>query len=135
MIEMNLQIRNRLTDLKNELMVAAEWETGVRDLGSLDGQVHTTTLQVDNQQEPTAQHMELCSMLRGSLDGRAVWGRIDTCKCMAEVLHCSSETTTTLLIVIPQYKIQSLKFGGKTNKQTNKNPPVNLNMNRTSPGL
>ena len=42
---------------------------GVRDLGSLDGQVHTTTLQVDNQQEPTAQHMELCSMLRGSLEG------------------------------------------------------------------
>ena len=44
MIEMNLQIRNRLTDLKNELMVAAEWETGVRDLGSLDGQLHSATL-------------------------------------------------------------------------------------------
>ena len=68
---------------------------------------------MDNHQRPIAQHMELCSMLRGSLDGRAVWGRIDTCKCMAEVLHCSSETTTTLLIVIPQYKIQSLKFKKK----------------------
>ena len=34
----------------------------------------------------------------GSLDGRGVWGRMGTCICMAESLHCSSETTTTLLI-------------------------------------
>ena len=27
-----------------------------------------------------------------------VWGRMDTCICMAESLHCSTETTTTLLI-------------------------------------
>ena len=32
-----------------------------------------------------------------SLDGRGVWGRMDTCLCMAESLHCSPETTTTLL--------------------------------------
>ena len=25
---------------------------------------------------------ELCSMLCGSLDGRGVWGRMDTCICM-----------------------------------------------------
>ena len=105
---MNLQIRNRLTDLKNELMVAGEWETGVRDLGSLDGQVHTATLQVDNQQEPTAQHMELCSMLRGSLDGRRVWGKMHTCICMAESLHSSLVTITTLLISYTS--IQNKKF-------------------------
>ena len=34
-------------------------------------------------------------MLCGSLDGTGVWGRMDTCICMAE----SPETITTLLIV------------------------------------
>ena len=42
--------------------------------------------------------MELCSMLWGSVDGRGVWGRMDTCICMAECLCCSPETITTLLI-------------------------------------
>ena len=42
--------------------------------------------------------MELCSMLCDNLDERGVWGRMDTCICMAESLHCSSETITTLLI-------------------------------------
>ena len=32
----------------------------------------------DNQQGPTVQHMELCSMLYGSLDGKGIWGRMDT---------------------------------------------------------
>ena len=30
--------------------------------------------------------------------GKGVWGRMDTCVCMAESLHYSPETTTTLLI-------------------------------------
>ena len=42
--------------------------------------------------------MEVFSMLCGSLDGRGVWGRIDTYICMAESLCCSLETITTLLI-------------------------------------
>ena len=37
-------------------------------------------------------------MLCGSLDGRGVWGRMDTCIRMAESLHCPPETITTLLI-------------------------------------
>ena len=36
-------------------------------------------------------------MLCGSLDGRGVWGRRDTCTCMAESLCGSPETITTLL--------------------------------------
>ena len=44
-------------------------------------------------------------MLCGSLDGRGVWGRMDTCTCMAEFLHCSIEAITTLLIGIPQNKM------------------------------
>ena len=42
--------------------------------------------------------MELCSMLCGNLDGRGLWGRMDTYICMAECLHYSPETITTLLI-------------------------------------
>ena len=37
-------------------------------------------------------------MLYGSLDGRGVWGRMDTCIRMAESLHGSPETVTTLSI-------------------------------------
>ena len=48
---------------------------------------------MDNQQGPTEQHRELCSMLCGSLDGRGVWGRMDK----RESLHCSPKTITTLL--------------------------------------
>ena len=51
-----------------------------------------------NQQGPTVQYSELCSVLCGSLDGRRVWGRMDTCICMAESLHCSSETITNLFV-------------------------------------
>ena len=37
-------------------------------------------------------------MLRGSLDGRGVWGRMGVCICMAETCCCPPETITTLLI-------------------------------------
>ena len=39
-----------------------------------------------------------CSMLWGNLDGRGVWGRMDTRVCMAESLCCPSETITTLSV-------------------------------------
>ena len=48
-------------------------------------------------------------MLCGSLDGSRVWGRMDTCICMAEFLCCLPETITTLLISLFQYKIKSKK--------------------------
>ena len=51
-----------------------------------------------DQEELIVQHMELCSMLCGSLDGRAVWGRLDTCMCMAESLRCSPETVPALFV-------------------------------------
>ena len=40
--------------------------------------VVTALFKLDNQQGPTVQHRELCSMLCGSLDGRGDWGRMDT---------------------------------------------------------
>ena len=45
----------------------------------MDGHVHTAVFKMDNQQGPTVEHRELYSMWCGSLDGRAVWGRMDTC--------------------------------------------------------
>ena len=53
---------------------------------------------MDNQEGLPVWYMELCSMLCGSLDGRGIWGRMDTCICMAESLHCSPETIIILLI-------------------------------------
>ena len=53
---------------------------------------------MDNQQGPTVEHMELCSILFGSLDGRGAWGGMNTCVCMAESRHCSPEAITTLFV-------------------------------------
>ena len=70
--------------------------------------LHTGTFKTDTEQAPTRQHRELFSMLCGSLDGRGVWGQVDTCICMAEPLSCSLEIITAWLIgYIP---IQSKKF-------------------------
>ena len=66
--------------------------------GLWDGHVHTAIFKMDNQQGPNVQHRELCSMLWGSLDGKGVWGRMDTCICMTESLHFSLENITILLI-------------------------------------
>ena len=60
--------------------------------------VRIAIFKLDNQQGPTVQHMELPSMLCGSLDGRRVWGEMDTCICMIESLHCSPETIITLFV-------------------------------------
>ena len=49
-------------------------------------------------------------MLCVNLDGRVIWGRMDTDIYMAESLHCLPETTTALLMAMPQHKIKSLKF-------------------------
>ena len=57
--------------------------------------------------------MELSSVIYASLDGMGVRGRMDTCICMAESLHCSPETTTTLLIGLSQNKKKYLKLKKK----------------------
>ena len=73
---------------------------------------------MDNQQGSTVQHVELCSMLCGSLDVSGFWGRMATC--MAESLSCSPETSITLLIgSSPIQKVQkeniSRLLAGKKN--------------------
>ena len=61
------------------------------------------------QQVLTVQPQELCSMCCGSLDGRGVWWRIDTCICKAESFCRSSEMITTLLIGYSQIQNKKLK--------------------------
>ena len=59
--------------------------------GVWDGPVHTALFKVDKQGSPV-QHMELCSAFCASLDGRGVWGRMDTCMCgwvpLQSTWHC-----------------------------------------------
>ena len=92
--------------MEKELLVAGmEGRDGGRDSsGVWDAHVHTALFKKDNQQGPTVQHREICSMLCSSLDGRGVQGRMDIFVCVAESFHRSSETITTLLIGYPQYK-------------------------------
>ena len=62
-----------------------------------------------NNKDLTIQHMKLCSMLCGSLNGKGVWGRMDICVFMAESLCYSPETITTLFIkqLYPNKKLLS----------------------------
>ena len=53
---------------------------------------------MDNQQGPTIQHKELCSVLCGRVDGRGVWGRVDTLYVWLSPFTVHSESTTVLLI-------------------------------------
>ena len=41
-------------------------------MGTLEDHVHTAIFKMDNQQGPIVSHMELCSMLCASLDGRRI---------------------------------------------------------------
>ena len=59
--------------------------------------------------------MELCSGLRGSLDGRGVWGTMDMCIITAESLDYSPQTITTLLIGYTS--VQNKKLKKRKNKK------------------
>ena len=61
--------------------------------GVWDQYVHTAVLKMVSQHGSAIQHMQLCSVFCGSLDRREVWGRTDTCICMAEPFCCASETS------------------------------------------
>ena len=70
------------TDLENELMV----DKG-RTLTEFGMVMHTLLyLKQVTKKDLLYKHMELCSMLCGSLDVSGVWRRMDTCICMAESL-------------------------------------------------
>ena len=95
MIQMNLLAKQKeIHRLRKQTHGHWGWRGG---WGLQEGHECTAVFRVANQWESTGQHRELCSRLCASLDGRGVWGRMDTCLCMAESLHCSPETTTLLI--------------------------------------
>ena len=74
-------------------------KTGGRDsYGVWGGDVHTAIFKMDNQQGPPVQHMELCSMLGGSLDEGSLGENGYMYICVTESLCCSAETITTLFV-------------------------------------
>ena len=78
--------------LENELLVAGGEEI-VKDFGKV---MYTLLYSKWRTKDLLYKHMDLYTVLCASPDGSGVWGRIDTCLCMAESL-CSPETTTALL--------------------------------------
>ena len=54
-----------------------------------------------------------------------VWGRMDTCICMAEFLHCPPENIRTLLIACTPLQNKKLKILKKNMKENN---PVEQSM-------
>ena len=59
--------------------------------------VHPAVFKMDDQQRPTVQHRELCSILH-SWNMKRIWKRIATCICITESLCCIHETNIILLI-------------------------------------
>ena len=73
--------------------------------GVWESHVHTTMFKMDTQQGPVIQHIELCSIQPG---WERLLGENGYRYMYAESLHCSPETTTTLIIgYIPE---QNKKF-------------------------
>lgn len=85
----------------------ADGSVAVDSHGSQKQVVHVSKLQRNitwaRQRETDLYHMDRCSVLRGSLNGR-VWGRMNTDICMAESLCWLPETYITLLVAILQPK-------------------------------
>ena len=70
---------------------------------------------MDNQQGPTAQRRELCSV-SGSLDGRGVWGRRTICA--AEALCCTLDTITMLATGCSPAKNKQLRHNQPAKQET-----------------
>ena len=62
-----------------------------------DQHVPTVMFKMDNQQDATVWHRELCSMYVAAWMGGTFGGEMDTCVCMTESLLLSPESITTLL--------------------------------------
>ena len=67
--------------------------------------------------------MELCSVLYGSLEGRAIWERMDTCICRAESLCCSPESSVVENLPANTGDMGSIPGSGRSPGEGNGNPP------------
>ena len=98
-----MQGRNRDTDVENGHVDTGGWGKGrVDEVGDEDGHIYTTTRKIDSWWEPAIKHRKLSSVLCDDLlDG---WdggegsprGRGYMYADMADSLHCTAETNTTL---------------------------------------
>ena len=119
MIQMNLFTKQKHSHRLTERNFGCQRKSagGSDSQGVWAGHGHTAGFNMENQQGPAGQHRELCSMSCGSLDGRGVWGRRDTCVWMAESLCCPPEVITTLLIgYTPRERKQLNKINVKNHK-------------------
>ena len=100
MIQMNLFTKQKQTHRLKEWTYGYQGgSVGGRDkLGVCDWHIHTSIFKIDNQQRPTVQHRERCSIFCNNLNQKRIWKRIDTCIHITESLCCTHETNTTLLI-------------------------------------
>ena len=98
--------RKRLTDLENELTVAGG-STGEGVVGEFGMDIYTPLCLKWITNRVCIAYGALLNV-KGNLDGKRVWGKIDTCTCMAESLRCSHNNITTLLISYTP--IQNKKF-------------------------
>ena len=98
-MQMNLFTKQKQTHRLREWNL---WLPGGEELGGIVGEfgmdMYTAVFKMGIQQEATVEHREPCSMLCGSLDGRGVWGSVDTCVCVCIYIHmaesfCSSPET------------------------------------------
>ena len=97
----NLKKWSKWTYLKTEMRqwTYGFWEEGweegiVREFG-IDMYILLYLKQIINKGLFCTIHGMLCD----SPDGKGVWGVMDTNICMAESLHCSPESITTLLVI------------------------------------
>ena len=101
MIQANLFTKQKQTQthrLQKQTYGYQRLTKGKEKLGVWDWHIHTTIFKTDNQQGPTIQHRELCSLFCNNLNGKRIWKRTDTCICITESLCCTAETNMTLLI-------------------------------------
>ena len=97
------------TERDSQTQKMSLWLPGRRDSkGDWEGHIIYTLLY-----SKWIPNMDLC--ICASLDGRGVWGRMDTCICMAKSPHCSPETTTTLLIGYTPIQNKKFKVWEKIN--------------------
>ena len=89
-------------------MVPRGKDVGRDSQGVWDGHGHTAVFNMENQQGAAVQHRGLCSVSRGLLVGRGVWGIKDTCVCVAESLKLSTlSSQNTVDHLYPEFQIRS----------------------------
>ena len=95
---MNLFTKQKQTFRLREGSSSCQIKDNRKRQGVWDGRIYTALFHMNIHQGPTEEQHRLHSSFCGSLDGKGIWGRMDTCICMTEPLCCSSENITTLLV-------------------------------------